>query len=187
YELQLLLNLSDQLSRRSRTFHFERYLSGRTADVKAFQNIIWNFQQRLPFSEQCDLREHSQYLMERSLGCVGILKGWFVRAAGVALDKGAVTLTIDHLKQHGPADAEWRSIATALLEGEEALRESEAEIESLRFRLQQSASATKANRRKKTPVATNQAPDGAGQPRRHPGERRPQRDPVGKKVNAADK
>src|SRR5262245_65271980 len=74
YELQLLLNLSDQLSRRSRTFHFERYMSGRTVDVKAFQNIIWNFQQRLPFCEQPDLREHSQYLMERSLGCVGILK-----------------------------------------------------------------------------------------------------------------
>ena len=57
YELQLLLNLSDQLSRRSRTFHFERYRSGQTADVKAFQNIIWNFQQRLPFPEQRDLRE----------------------------------------------------------------------------------------------------------------------------------
>src|SRR4030095_16197465 len=26
YELQLLLNLSDQISRRSRTFHFERYI-----------------------------------------------------------------------------------------------------------------------------------------------------------------
>ena len=187
YELQLLLNLSDQLSRRSRTFHFERYRSGQTADVKAFQNIVWNFQQRLPFPEQRDLREHSQYLMERSLGCVGILKGWFIRAADVALDRGSVTLTIDHLKQHEPADAEWRSIATALLEGEEALRESEAEIESLRFRLQQSVSATKANRRKKTPAVTNQAPEGAGRPRRHPGERRPQRDPVGKKVNAADK
>jgi hypothetical protein len=187
YELQLLLNLSDQLSRRSRTFHFERYRSGQTVDVKAFQNIVWNFQQRLPFPEQRDLREHSQYLMERSLGCVGILKGWFIRAADVALDRGAVTLTIDHLKQYEPADAEWRSIATALLEGEEALRESEAELESLRFRLQQRVSATKANRRKKTPAVTNQAPEGPGRPRRHPGERRPQRDPVGKKVNAADK
>jgi hypothetical protein len=96
-------------------------------------------------------------------------------------------LTIDHLKQYEPADAEWRSIATALLEGEEALRESEAELESLRFRLQQRVSATKANRRKKTPAVTNQAPEGAGRPRGHPGERRPQRDPVGKKVNAADK
>jgi AAA domain len=187
YELQLLLNLSDQLSRRSRTFHFERYRSGQAADVKAFQNIIWNFQKRLPFPEQRDLREHSQYLMERSLGCVGILKGWFIRAADTALDRGAVTLTIDHLKQHEPADAEWRSIATTLLEGEEALRESEAEIESLQFRLRQNVSATKANRHKKTPAVPNQAPEGNSQPRRHPGERRPRRDPVGKKVNAADR
>src|SRR6266540_5344513 len=186
YELQLLLNLSDQLSRRSRTFHFERYRSGQTSDVKSFQNIIWNFQHRLPFSEQRDLREHSQYLMERSLGCVGILKGWIVRAADAALDKGAVTLTIDHLKQYEPADAEWRSIATSMLEGEEALGESEAELESLRFRLQQNISATKANRQKKTPGVANRAQENSGRSGLRPGERRPRRDPVGKKGNATD-
>ena len=186
YELQLLLNLSDQLSRRSRTFHFERYRSGQTADVKAFQNIVWNFQQRLPFPEQRDLREHSQYLMERSLGCVGILKGWIVRAADAALDKGAVTLTIDHLKQYEPADAEWRSIATSMLEGEEALGESEAELESLRFRLRQNISATKANRQKKPPGVANRAQENSGRSGRRPGERRPRRDPVGKKGNATD-
>jgi hypothetical protein len=186
YELQLLLNLSDQLSRRSRTFHFERYRSGQTSDLRSFQNIIWNFQHRLPFSEQRDLREHSQYLMERSLGCVGILKGWIVRAADAALDKGAVTLTIDHLKQYEPADAEWRSIATSMLEGEEALGESEAELESLRFRLRQNISATKANRQKKTPGVANRAQENSSRSGRRPGERRPRRDPVGKKGNATD-
>jgi hypothetical protein len=73
------------------------------------------------------------------------------------------------------------------MEGEEALRESEAEIESLRFRLRQNVSATKSSRHKKTPAATNKAPEGADRPRRHPGERRPRRDPVGEKVNAADR
>jgi len=178
YELQLLLNLSDQLSRRSRTFHFERYKSGQAADVNAFQNVIWNFQQRLPFCEQMDLREHGEYLLERSLGCVGILKGWFVRAAGAAVDKEARTLTIDHLKQHEPTVAEWRSIATSLLEGEESLRESEAEVESLRLRLQQHVPVAKVNR---------EEPGSNGRYRRHPGERRPRRDPVGKKMNAEDR
>jgi hypothetical protein len=187
YELHLLLNLSDQLSRRSRTFHFERYRSGQTADVKAFQNILWNFQQRLPFSGQQDLREYGDYLMERSLGCVGILKGWFVRAINAALDQGGEALTIDHLRQHEPADAEWRSIATALLEGEEALRESEAEIESLRLRLRQNVPAARADRRKKPPVAASQSPGGNGRSRQHPGERRPRRDPVGKKANATER
>lgn len=92
YELQVLLNLSDQLSRRSRTFHFERYKSGRPADVRTFQNILWNFQQYLPFSEQPDLRPHGEYLMDRSLGCIGILKGWLVRAAGMALEERSGSL-----------------------------------------------------------------------------------------------
>lgn len=119
-----------------------------------------------------DLREHGEYLMERSLGCVGILKGWFVRAAGAALDKEARALTIDHLKQHEPTVAEWRSIATSLLEGEESLRESEAEIESLRLRLQQNVSVAQVSRK---------GPESNGRHRRHPGERCPRRDPVGKK------
>jgi hypothetical protein len=181
YELQLLLNLSDQLSRRSRTFHFERYRSGRTNDVKTFQNVIWNFQQRLPFSEQQDLRNHSQYLMERSLGCVGILKGWFVRATDAVLESSARTLTIDHLKQHELADAEWRSIATTLLEGEEALRESEVEIESLRLRLQQETSTAKTDQGKKAMAAATQTTQTGSRSRHPPGERLPRRDPIGKR------
>jgi hypothetical protein len=181
YELQLLLNLSDQISRRSRTFHFERYRFCQAADVKAFQNIIWNFQQRLPFPGQQDLREHADYLMERSLGCVGILSGWLTRAADTALDESCDSLTIDHLKRHELTDAEWRSIATTLLEGESALRESDAEIESLRLRLRHDTSATTEARGKKRPSAGSQPATGQGRSPRYPGERRPRRDRVGRK------
>jgi AAA domain len=181
YELQLLLNLSDQISRRSRTFHFERYRFCQTTDVKAFQNIIWNFQQRLPFPEQQDLREHADYLMERSLGCVGILRGWLARAADAALDGSCDSLTIDHLKRHELTNAEWRSIATTLLEGESALQESEAEIESLRLRLRHDTSALKEGQSKKRPSAGSQPTTGQGRSRRYPGERRPRRDQVGRK------
>jgi DNA polymerase III delta prime subunit len=181
YELQVLLNLSDQLSRRSRTFHFERYRPGHPPDVKVFQNIIWNFQQRLPFSRQQDLRQHSEYLMERSLGCVGILKGWFVRAAGMALEEKAGTLALRHLNRHQLTDAEWRSIATALLEGEESLRDSGAEIESLRLRLQEEVKAGKASRDKRAAPDLQQTSKGQARPPHYPGERRPRRDPIGKK------
>jgi hypothetical protein len=180
YELQLLLNLSDQISRRSRTFHFERYRFCQAADVKAFQNIVWNFQQRLPFSGQQDLREHADYLMERSLGCVGILSSWLARAADAALDESCDGLTIDHLKRHELTDAEWRSIATTLLEGESALQESDAEIESLRLRLRHDTSATKEVRGKR-PSAGSQPATGQGRSPRYPGERRPRRDRVGRK------
>jgi AAA domain-containing protein len=181
YELQSLLNLSDQLSRRSLTFHFERYRPSRPADIKVFQNIIWNFQQRLPFPDQQDLREQSEYLMERSLGCVGILKGWIVRAADAALDGRVKTLTIDLLKRHEPTNAEWKSIATTLLEGEEAMRESEAEIESLRLRLRQESSSAKARKSKRVMLAAEQRAQSQARPSRHPGERLPRRDSVGRK------
>jgi Bacterial TniB protein len=181
YELQVLLYLSDQLSRRSRTFHFEPYRSGHPSDVRIFQSIIWNFQQRLPFSRQQDLRPHGEYLMERSLGCVGILKGWLVKAAGMALEEKADTLTLRHLQRHQPTDAEWRSIATALLEGEESLRDSGVEIESLRLRLQEEVREGKASRDKRAAPGLQQTSESQMHSPRHPGERSPHRDPIGKK------
>ncbi len=183
YELQLLLNLSDQLSRRSRTFHSERYRVGQPADVRTFQNIIWGFQRRLPFAEQRDLRLHTDYLMERSLGCVGNLRCWFLRAAHAALNAGSKTLTISRLKQHEPPNAEWASLASALLEGEEALRESDREIESLRLRLHQEISVAKTARNKGAQSDTQMATNNKSLPQHKPGERLPRRDPVGKNAN----
>jgi AAA domain len=184
YELQLLLNLSDQLSRRSRTFHFERYRPGRQDDLETFQNIIWSFQQRLPLETQEDLRIHTEYLMERSLGCVGILKCWLVRAADTVFNEGESTLTLDHLHQHQPSDAEWRSIATALLEGEEALRQPALDIESLRLRLREGSLSIDTDRQTTTSPGIESSVVGRNSSRLHPGERRPRRDPVGKIAHA---
>jgi Bacterial TniB protein len=184
YELQLLLNLSDQLSRRSRTFHFERYRPGRQDDLETFQNIIWSFQQRLPLGTQEDLRLHTEYLMERSLGCVGILKCWLVRAADAVFNEGGRTLRLDHLHQHEPPDSEWRSIATALLEGEEALRQPALDIESLRLRVREESPSVKTDRQTIASPGTELAATGPNRSRLHPGERRPRRDPVGRKAHA---
>lgn len=176
YELQNLLNLSDQLSRRSRTFHFARYRAGLTADVQAFDNILWNFQQRLPLAKPLELRTHSAYLMERSLGCVGVLKGWLVRAVALALQQNTPTLTLAQLRQTEPTDGEWRSMAATLLAGEEAWRESEAELEKLRWQLRQEPSSVPG-----APAApTSPLEQAATAPRgpRRPGERRPRRDRI---------
>jgi hypothetical protein len=184
YELQLLLNLSDQLSRRSRTFHFERYRAGRPDELEIFQNIIWSFQQRLPFGTQEDLRLHTEYLMELSLGCVGILKCWLVRAADSVFNDGGGTLTLDHLHQHEPSDAEWRSMATALLEGEEALRQGAPGIESLRLRVREESPSVKTDRQTTASPGTEPSATNPNRSRLHPGERRPRRDPVGEKAHA---
>src|SRR2546428_13399472 len=119
--------------------------------------------------------------MDRSLRWVGILKNWFVRAAALALAENADSLTPSHLQRHQPTDAEWRSMATALLEGEESLHDSGLEMENLRCRLQSEtgASATPEKKRVLTEVASTTATPARS--RRRPGERRPARDPIGKK------
>jgi arylsulfatase A-like enzyme len=101
--------------------------------------------------------------------------------AATALDEACDSLTIDNLKRRELTDAEWRSIATTVLEGESAMRESDAEIESLRLRLRHDTSATTEARGKKRPSARGQPATGQGRSPRYPGERRPRRDRVGRK------
>src|SRR5262249_1007216 len=79
YELLTLQGLSGQLSRRSVSVHFPRYGSG-AEDLKAFQSVLYGFQRRLPVMEEPDLLRHWEYCYVRSIGCVGILKDWLVRA-----------------------------------------------------------------------------------------------------------
>ena len=62
-----------------------------------------------------------------------------------------------------------------------------SEIESLRLRLQQNTPIAKVDRQKKGPADINQTAGSKGRPRPSPGERRPQRDPVGKKANATER
>jgi len=99
------------------------------------------------------------------------------------LSAGSKTLTISRLKQHEPPNAEWASLASALLEGEEALRESDREIESLRLRLHQEISVAKTARNKGAQSDTQMATNNKSLPQHKPGERLPRRDPVGKNAN----
>jgi len=43
------------------------------------------FQRHLPLQKEPDLEKHYEYLLEGSVGCVGILKNWLTRALRVAV------------------------------------------------------------------------------------------------------
>jgi hypothetical protein len=49
--------------------------------------------------------QHWFYFYERSIGCVGVLKDWLVRASAAALHDGCDTLSWERLEEHALAIA----------------------------------------------------------------------------------
>src|SRR5438128_5219350 len=74
YDLLAFHSLNGQLSRRTVEVHFRRYRADQEEDRRSFVNTVHTFAQRLPFPEPPDLAAEREYLYERSIGCVGVLK-----------------------------------------------------------------------------------------------------------------
>src|SRR5439155_23401073 len=99
YELLAFRNLSGQLSRRSADIHFSRYCSENANDIEIFQNAVFTFQRQLPLSGGFDLVAAWDFLYERSLGCIGVLKDWLMRALIASLRNQNSTLTLPTLEK----------------------------------------------------------------------------------------
>jgi hypothetical protein len=102
YEMLDLLDLSDQLMRRSSVIHLRRY--GFTkSDKDTFRNTLHSFQVNLPFPEEPDLLPHTDYFHERTAGCIGILYDWLLAAYKLALkDSSASTLPEEYIEKTCP-------------------------------------------------------------------------------------
>jgi len=135
YELLTMRNLSGQLSRRNQDIHFSRYTADCQEDVEAFLNILLTFQRHLPLQEEPDLLSQWEYLYERCLGCIGILKEWLNRAFSDALEEEAVTLTYKHLQQRALSITQCKKMLQEIEEGEQALQETVEDGNKLRDRL----------------------------------------------------
>lgn len=131
YELLTFQGLSGQLSRRSVSVHFPRY-GVREEDQKAFQSVLYGFGQRLPVLEEPDLLKHWEYCYVRSIGCVGILKDWLVRALAASMEKGERTVTLKSLEETALSVWQCEQIARETLAGEERLDEKPGSMSRLR-------------------------------------------------------
>jgi hypothetical protein len=60
--------------------HFSRYRAESNEEIQVFQNVVLTFQRQLPPEQSIDLLDICDFLYERSLGCVGILKDWLTRS-----------------------------------------------------------------------------------------------------------
>src|SRR5439155_12354609 len=116
YELLPFRNLSAQLSRRSIDVHFRRYRANHIEETKTFKNVLWSFQNHLPLHETPDLIGDWDYFYERSIGCVGVLKEWLIRAHVKALRDGGKTLTRRHLDKSVPSISKCSRMLSDIIE-----------------------------------------------------------------------
>jgi hypothetical protein len=176
YDLLALRNLNGQLSRRSIDVHFARYHAEIPEDRQVFINTVQSFEKELPFPDSSDLVSNWEYLYERSLGCIGILKQWLVRAATVALHEGSRKLATCSLESQALCMAQCEQLYAEIANGELKLEDRSDAV--VRFRDKLGLSANGPLKAASPPV-----------PRYHfrrPGQRLPARDTVGRvSVNAA--
>jgi len=183
YELLAFRELSGQLSRRKVDIHFPRYRAEYKEDIQAFINVLHTFEHHLPLQEKPNLVQNWEYCYERSIGSVGVLKDWLTRALVSALEEGASTLSLTHLKQHALSISQCEKMATEALEGEAKLKEDdEANGKLLRILgmaeiVSKTGNAGTANSNKQKAAASKRKSNRVG-------ERKPERDPVGVKDHA---
>ncbi|MEB2363142.1 MAG: AAA family ATPase [Bryobacterales bacterium] len=175
YELLAFRNLSAQLSRRSVDLHFSRYRTENAEDVEVFQNAVFTFQKQLRSCEQLDLVKVWDFLYERSLGCIGILKDWLMQALIVAARNASPALNSAILEKTALSASQCEKMLQEAREGEARLADNDDNRLRLRRLLNLADQAGAPTSTVKEPVAPSKKPRG----RRTPGVRHPQRDQIG--------
>jgi hypothetical protein len=182
YEALDLLDLDDQTECRTKIIHLRRYgLSDE--DLADFQGVVYSFQLNLPFRDEPDLMTHFDYLYERTSGRVGLLAIWLQEACHLALEEGAPTVRLKHLRQTEPlTKIQARKMLAKLIENENSFNglvgeDSEAEEE----KEADVSDAHKTRPLTDVPSADAKSPKQRGQRRmRRVGERKPERDSTGR-------
>jgi energy-coupling factor transporter ATP-binding protein EcfA2 len=174
YDLLSFRNLSAQLSRRSCDIHFRRYRAEDEEDRQIFLNVLGTLARHLPLPETPDLAKDWELLYERSLGCVGVLKEWLIRALQAALSHSRNTITRRDLERHPLSASQCARMLTELKDGEAQLGDDNETHRRLLVGLGlpiQSAAAANEDSRQPVAAAKVAVP---------PGHRLPRRDRIGR-------
>lgn len=180
YDLLAFRNLNGQLSRRSLDVHFPRYRAESVSERQVFISILRSFAHHMPLPEPPDLVAEWEFLYERSMGCVGILKQWLMRAMHSVLRCGGNTINRNDLENQALSVMQCQKILSETAEGELQSAEPDEARRTLRCRLglQTGVVHEKDSAKVRRPTTVRN-------PKRRPGVRRPQRDRIGAAVNGA--
>jgi len=183
YDLLAFRNLSGQLSRRSVDVHFSRYRADLPGEAAIFANVLRSFAVQLALAEPPDLVKDWEFLYERSIGCVGILKEWLVVALSSMLRRGGNQLERRDLDACALSTNQCDKLLSECIEGERRLEEGDEGRIHLRLRLglNGSGAPTAAQHESRAPQARV---DSQPKKKRRPGQRRAKRDPIGRGIAA---
>lgn len=181
YEMRRFRKVNAQLACRSIDVHFPRYDATNEVECTTFQSVLWALQRQLPV--ECEpqlLQNHWEFLYARSLGCVGLLKQHLNEALRLALDEGAKSVTLGHLRKTALHKEKVDLALEAILKGEQDFAEAEDADQDLLVKLGMAPARTPAE---KEHTGVDEQQEGQSRsPRRQnrqPGERRPGRDSIG--------
>jgi hypothetical protein len=178
YDLLSFRNLNGQLSRRSLDVHFPRYRAESASERQVFVNVLGSFAHHMPLPEQPDLAGEWEFLYERSIGCVGILKQWLTRTLHSVLRRGGNTIGRKDLEAQALSVLQCEKILSETAEGESRAAEPAEARGALQVRLGLRTGAVNNIGNVSKPAIPRKT--------RRPGMRRPQRDRIGVAVNACE-
>ena len=122
------LNLSGELIRRMVKVFFYRYtFTGdvRDEDFQMFRMIVNTFMELLPKAQRPRLSSRRiQYLQAGSIGCVGLLSMWFVRALTRCVVAGSEAFEWSHFEERAFSDADLERFRDECEKGEKLYHES---------------------------------------------------------------
>lgn len=136
YDVLELFNLSGQIGARTgRPIHFSRYRTDCEKDLVSFAAVVSDFTSKMPFPEPPVFDEILDYLIDRSLGLVGLLKIWFSEALGDALEDGRTTVTKDDLEKYEPPEEVLDRISKEIILGERRLEQDGSKFALIKARM----------------------------------------------------
>jgi hypothetical protein len=138
YTLLAFRHLSGQAARRGLNVHFARYQLQQVQDQRDFQGTLWSLLDDVPLPTKPEaLMQHWLTFYERTIGCIGVLRDWLLRASATALRSGREELTWEWLLAHALPVAECDRLAMEATDGEHQLGYTEQQRDHLWQLLQQ--------------------------------------------------
>jgi hypothetical protein len=179
YGLNSVINLDGQLTSRVLEIHFPRYDVRIKEDEKLFKSIVYSFQKVIPVEVEPNLLEHTKFLYDYSIGCVGLLKQWLERCLSDALNKGEKTITLENLKKNALNLKKLKTLAREAIDGERDFLEKEEDKKELEEMLYNMVPNDEEAEYEDNKVKNTNTKHRSSNGRLKPGQRNPGRDEVG--------
>ncbi len=115
--------ITDQINQRARIINFPRYRQDVVEEVDVFLKTAKKLLLNMPLEKTSEhlIDKDWRYFYKYSLGCIGTLKNWLMRAYSVALDSQSKTLKKEHLDQTKITGLRSSGMLNSIIEGERTM------------------------------------------------------------------